>query len=143
MNGFFVLGIICGCATLILFITGIVSEFTDAFGCGALLISISVVLFWGTIIFLAIGCKDNSVSEPCTNQNTQYSQVQEETKPKINENYNYNYNHNYNYNEGETTATYNVQTTTEPCTCSNCLKERTTVATTTEPNTKCTCSNCR
>lgn len=53
------------------------------------------------------------------NQSTQYSQVQEET-----------------------TATYNAQNTTEPCTCSNYLKERTTVATTTEPNTKCTCSRC-
>lgn len=76
------------------------------------------------------------------NQSTQYSQVQEETTQNVNENYNYNYNHNYNYDEGETTATYNAQNAAEPCTCSNCLKERNTVPTTTAPNTKCTCSKC-
>lgn len=141
MNGFFVMSIICGCATLILFIAGIVSEITNAFGCGALLLALSLVVFFGTIVFTEMGLKDNVINESSKNESVPYSQVQYETK-NANENYNYNHNHNYNYDERETTTTYNVQTTTEPCTCSNCLQERNTVPATTVPNTKCTCSRC-
>lgn len=98
---------------------------------GVSIISLSFLLFCCRAFF-------DVREKNAQNQNTQYSQVQEETTQNVNKNYNYN----YNCDEGETSTTYNVQTTTESCTCSNCLKERNIVPTTTAPNTKCTCSNC-
>ena len=122
--------------TLILVIVGIIIFLNDPYN-PCIYFLIPLIILSALLTCLAYNLDSNP------KQGTQYSQVQEETKPKINENYNYNYNHNYNYNEGETNTTYNVQTTTEPCTCSNCLKGKNTVPTTTQPNTKCTCSNCR
>lgn len=110
--------IACFVVAIILFVVGVAtfaisdSPFFNLFAGFLLFTSLSLCL--GTFFDLR--------EENDQNQSTPYSQVQEETKPNVNENYNYNYNHNYDYNEGETTATYNVQTTTEPCTCSNCLK---------------------
>ncbi len=98
---------------------------------GVSIISLSFLLFCCRAFF-------DVREKNAQNQSTQYSQVQEETTQNVNKNYNYD----YNCNEGETSTTYNVQTTTESCTCSNCLKERNTVPTTTAPNTKCTCSKC-
>lgn len=98
---------------------------------GVSIISLSFLLFCCRAFF-------DVREKNAQNQSTQYSQVQEETTQNVNKNYNYD----YNCNEGETSTTYNVQTTTESCTCSNCLKERNIVPTTTAPNTKCTCSNC-
>lgn len=98
---------------------------------GVSIISLSFLLFCCRAFF-------DVREKNAQNQSTQYSQVQEETTQNVNKNYNYN----YNCDEGETSTTYNVQTTTESCTCSNCLKERNIVPTTTAPNTKCTCSNC-
>ena len=98
---------------------------------GVSIISLSFLLFCCRAFF-------DVREKNAQNQSTQYSQVQEETTQNVNKNYNYD----YNCNEGETSTTYNVQTTTESCTCSNCLKERNIVPTTTAPNTKCTCSKC-
>ena len=141
MNGFLIIGLILAFVTLILFVFGVATA-SPYNSFGTILLLMSILTGFGTILLLNEGKKYSSFTEPNVNQGTQCSQVQEETKPNVNENYNYNYNHNYNYDEGETTTTYNVQTTTEPCTCSNCLKERNTVPATTEPNTKCTCSKC-
>lgn len=144
MNGLFITAIVLGGIAIVFFILAVIADefLWDCFS--AFCIS-SLISFFIALFFLLLGCLNHLdyIENNSTNQSTPCSQVQEETKPKINENYNYNYNHNYNYNEGETNTTYNVQTTTEPCTCSNCLKEKNTVPTTTQPNTKCTCSNCR
>lgn len=141
MNGFFITAIVLGSIAIVFFILAVIADelLWDCFSAFGVL---SLISFFIALFFLLLGCSDYTENNS-TNQSTPCSQVQEETKPKINENYNYNYNHNYNYNEGETNTTYNVQTTTEPCTCSNCLKGKNTVPTTTQPNTKCTCSNCR
>lgn len=129
------INIFCFVIGVILFVVGAIafnsdSLFFNIFGTFLLLISLS----------FCVGAVFDVREKNAQNQSTQYSQVQEETTPNVNENYNYNYN--YNCDEGETSTTYNVQTITEPCTCSNCLKERNTIPTTTAPNTKCTCSNC-
>ncbi len=129
------INIACFVIGVILFGVGV-----KAFTSDSLFFAIFGLLLLLIALSLCFGAFFDVSEKNAQNQSTQYSQVQEETTQNVNENYNYNYNHNYN--EGETTATYNVQATTEPCTCSNCLKERTTVATTTEPNTKCTCSRC-
>lgn len=141
MNGFFITAIVLGSIAIVLFILAVITD-ELLWDCFYVFCILSLISFSITLFFLLLGCLDYTENNS-TNQSTPCSQVQEETKPKINENYNYNYNHNYNYNEGETTATYNVQTTTEPCTCSNCLKGKNTVPTTIQPNTKCTCNNCR
>ena len=112
------INIACFVVAIILFVIGAISvaspsPFSTAFG--GLLLFISLSLCLGTFFDLR--------EKTDQHQSTQYSQVQEETKPNINENYNYNYNHNYNYDEEKATTTYNVQATTEPCTCSNCLKK--------------------
>lgn len=108
------INIVCFVIGVILFGVGAIaltsdSLFFNIFGTFLLLISLS--LCWGA--FFDVREKN------AQNQNTQYSQVQEETTQNVNKNYNYNYD--YNCDEGETSTTYNVQTTTEPCTCSNCV----------------------
>ena len=123
MNGFFITAIVLGSIAIVLLILAVIADelLWDCFSVFGIL---SSIIFSIALSFLLLGCLDylDYTENNNTNQSTPCSQVQEETKPKINENYNYNYSHNYNYNEGETNTTYNVQTTTEPCTCSNCLR---------------------